>query len=97
MSMKMILIVADAARLDPIRRDLAALDAPGYTAWAVSEGAGRTGLHTGDRVHPGALATLFVVEAEPQATALFEELVRRRDAAGDRITRLFLAPVERQA
>jgi hypothetical protein len=95
--MKMILIVADAARVDAIRGDLAALGAAGYTAIAVSEGAGRSGVHTGDRVHPGALAALFVVESEERAPALFDQLVRRRDAAGDRITRFFLVPVERQA
>lgn len=96
-AMKMIVIVADAARLDAFRRDLVALGAPGYTALAVSEGAGRTGLHTGDRVHPGGLAALFVVESEARAAALFDELVKRRDAAEDHVSRMFLVPVDRQA
>ena len=83
--MKLVLVFADAARLDVIRRDLHDLKALGYSVLPVIEGEGRTGLHSGDRVHPGALA------------ALFEELTRRRDAAGDTISRLFMLPVERQA
>ena len=80
-----------------IRRDLHELGAPGYTALPVIEGAGRGGLHAGDRVHPGALVVVMVVESGERAEALFEEMVRRRDAAADRLTRLFLVPVERQA
>jgi hypothetical protein len=95
--MKLILIAADANRLDVIRADLHALGASGYTTFPVLEGAGRTGVHAGDRVHPGALVGLFVVEADERATALFDELVRRRDAAGDTLSRMFLVPVERQA
>jgi nitrogen regulatory protein PII len=93
--MKMIVMIADEARLDRIREDLAELGAPGYTAFAVVEGAGRTGLHTGSRVHPGGLAGLLIVESDERGNGLFDELARRRDAAGDRISRLFLLPVER--
>jgi hypothetical protein len=95
--MKLVLVAADAARLDAIRADLKALGASGYTTFPVLEGAGRTGTHAGDRVHPGALVGLFVVEPDARAGVLFDELVRRRDAAGDTLTRLFLVPVERQA
>lgn len=95
--MKMILMMADEARLDAIRQDLHELRASGYTAFPVVEGAGRTGLHAGDRVHPGALVAVMVVEPGDRAGLLFDELVRRRDAAGDRVTKLFLVPVERQA
>jgi len=95
--MKLILIVADATRLDALRADLHALGAPGYSLFPVVEGEGRTGVHAADRVHPGALAALIVVAEENEAARLFDQLVARRDAAGDRITRLFLLPVERQA
>lgn len=95
--MKMILMMADAARVDAIRGDLHGLGASGYTAFPVIEGAGRTGRHAGDRVHPGALVALMIVEPEERVDGLFDELVRRRDAAGDRVTKLFLVPVERQA
>ena len=95
--MKMILLVADAARFDAVRDDLRELRASGYTTFPVIEGAGRSGMHTGDRVHPGGLVVLMVVESDDRANPLFEELVRRRDAAGDVMTRLFLVPVERQA
>ena len=95
--MKLVLIVADAARMDALRRDLHELEAPGYSILPVVEGEGRTGLHSGDRVHPGALAALFVVASDAAAVTLFEEIARRRDVAGDPVTRLFLLPVERQA
>ena len=51
----------------------------------------------GDRVHPGALVAVMVVESSDRVERVFDELVRRRDAAGDRVTRMFLVPVERQA
>jgi hypothetical protein len=89
-------MMADAARLDAIRDDLRALGASGYTAFPVVEGAGRSGLHAGDRVHPGALVALMIVESGDRVDRLFDELVRRRDAAGDQVTKLFLVPVERQ-
>uniref|UniRef100_A0A832I3N9 Uncharacterized protein n=1 Tax=Eiseniibacteriota bacterium TaxID=2212470 RepID=A0A832I3N9_UNCEI len=95
--MKMLMMVADAARLRDIQADLRGLGAPGCTVQPVLEGHGRTGVHAGDRVHPGALVSLLVVAEDAQAAMLFDEMVRRRDAAGDRITRLFLLPVERQA
>ena len=95
--MKMILMMADAARWPAIREELGALGAPGYSAVPVLEGAGRTGVHAGDRVHPGGLIGVFIVEPDEEAKRLFEELVRRRDAAQDRISRLFLLPVEREA
>jgi hypothetical protein len=95
--MKMLLVYADAARLDALRKDLAELEAPGYTVIPVVEGGGRTGIHAGDRVHPGALALVMVIDDDAPASRRFDELVRRRDARGDTITRLYLMPVERQA
>jgi hypothetical protein len=93
----MLVIMADASRFDAIREDLAALRAPGYSALPVIEGGGRTGVHAGDRIHPGGLVALFVVEPDASADALFEQMVRRRDAAEDPVTRFFLLPVEREA
>jgi hypothetical protein len=95
--MKMLLMYADAARIDTLRKDLAALGAPGYTVIPVVEGGGRTGIHAGDRVHPGALALVMVIDEDAPADRLFDEMVRRRDAHGDMVSRLFLMPVERQA
>jgi len=95
--MKMILIIADAARLEGCRNVLSEMGAPGYTALPVIEGAGRTGLRTGDRVHPGGLAAVLVIDEDAPADRIFEALAQRRDASGDRVTRIFLLPVERQA
>ena len=95
--MKMLLMYADAARIDLLRGDLVALGAPGYTVIPVLEGGGRTGIHAGDRVHPGALALVMVIEEDVRADRLFDEMVKRRDTHGDLISRLFLMPVERQA
>jgi nitrogen regulatory protein PII len=95
--MKLIMMYAHAHRLDAVRKCLKELNAPGYTVLPVEEGAGRTGVHSGDRVHPGALALVMVIDEDAPAVALFEELVRRRDAHGDHMSRLFLMPVERSA
>lgn len=94
--MKMILMMADAARIDDVRRDLVDLGASGYTMLPVLEGQGRTGMHAGDRVHPGALAAVVAVEEDERANALFDELAARRNADGDDVSRLFLLPVERR-
>jgi nitrogen regulatory protein PII len=94
---KMLMIVADAARLAPIQADLRAMHAPGCTVLPVLEGHGRTGVHAGDRVHPGALVMVVVVAESEQADQLYDAMVRRRDEAGDLVTRMFLLPVERQA
>lgn len=95
--MKMIMIYADASRLEAVRRNLKELSAPGYTVLAVEEGAGKTGVHTGDRVHPGSLALVMVIEEDARAEELFDELVRRRDAYDDHMSKLFMVPVLRQA
>jgi hypothetical protein len=94
---KMLLMMADATRIGEVRRDLAALGAPGYTVLAVAEGGGSTGIHTGDRVHPGALAMVMVVDDDAGADRLFDAMVRRRTEHGDPVSRFFLMPVERQA
>ena len=95
--MKMILIYADATRLEAVRQTFRELNASGYTVLPVEEGAGRTGVHTGDRVHPGALALVMVIEEDARAEVMFDELVRRRDAHGDHMSKLYLIPVLRQA
>ncbi len=95
--MKMVLIMADAARAESIKGELATLGAPGYSAFPVLEGAGRSGVHTGDRVHPGGVEAFFVVEPDAAAERLFAEVARRRDEVQDRVTRLFLIPVEKEA
>jgi nitrogen regulatory protein PII len=95
--MKLVAMIADAARLDTIRADLDAIGVPGYTVMPIAEGHGRTGVHAGDRIHPGALALVLVIEEDARANRVFEELLTRRDARGDAISRLFLSPVERMA
>ncbi|HEX7077346.1 MAG TPA: hypothetical protein VF363_02880 [Candidatus Eisenbacteria bacterium] len=95
--MKMIWMVADAARLASIRVEMEELGAKGYSVLPVTEGSGRTGHHAGDRIHPGGLVAFVIVDEDAAAERLFTALVERRDLAGDTITRLFLLPVERQA
>lgn len=95
--MKMILVVADEARADAFSGYCAELGCGGYTMLPVLQGAGRTGVHAGDRVHPGGLVALFTILEDEKAHAVFDEVVRRRDASGDRISRLFILPVDRQA
>jgi hypothetical protein len=81
--------------LDRVRADLIAAEAPGYMVFQVAEGAGRTGLHTGSREHPGSLAALIVVDSDDHAPRLFDDLARRGADAADEGMRLFMLPVER--
>jgi nitrogen regulatory protein PII len=95
--MKMILMMADASRLESVKADLGELGAPGYTVLPIAEGAGRSGVHSGDRVHPGALAVVMVIDEDLPAARLFDGLAKRRDSRGDDVSRMFLMPVERQS
>lgn len=95
--MKMIWMVADAARLAAIREEIGELGVKGYSVLPVAEGSGRTGHHAGDRIHPGGLVAVVIVDEDREADRLFDQLARRRDQAGDAVTRLFLLPVEREA
>jgi nitrogen regulatory protein PII len=93
----MLMMLADAARVDDVKSDLVALGAPGYTVVPVAEGGGRTGVHAADRVHPGGLAMILVVDEDDRAGVYFDELVKRRAARADAVSKLFLIPVDRQA
>lgn len=95
--MKLLWVVCDAARAEGYKEALATSGAPGWTLSPVLEGSGRTGLHAGDRVHPGGLLQLSCVASDDEAGRLFDVIQRAREAAGDTVTRLFLLPVERQA
>ena len=95
--MKMILMAADAARLPELRAKLKELGACGYSILPMLEGCGETGVHTGDRVHPGALVMAMVVAPDEQAAKIFDAVVGWRDECEDKLTKLFLVPVERQA
>lgn len=95
--MKLVLMYADTSRLESVKTSLRELHAPGYTVLPVEEGAGATGLHRGDRVHPGALSLVMVIDEDERAEALFDELARRRGEHGDAVSKLFLMPVLRQA
>jgi nitrogen regulatory protein PII len=94
--MKLVLAIVDAERADATRADLVELGAPGLTELPVTSGTGRTGIHSGDRVHPGGLVVLFAAVDDADAISIFDGLASRRDAAGDRVSRFFLLPVERQ-
>ena len=93
----MLMIFADANRFEAVKRDLMELGAPGYSAIPVIEGSGRTGLHSGDREHPGSLIALFAVASDDQVEGMFDLIKEKRDQAGDVITRIFMLPVEKQS
>ena len=63
----------------------------------VAEGAGRTGVHAAIACTPARWPWSMVIDEDAPAATLFDELVKRRDARGDDVSRLFLMPVERQA
>jgi hypothetical protein len=95
--MKMLLVLADASRLDDYRAGLDALGSPGHTVCPVLAGEGRTGLRAGDRVHPGAMVVVFSVLEDAQADAMLAGLMDLRGRLQDVVTRFFVLPVERSA
>lgn len=95
--MKLLWVVCDAALAQRYTSALQAAGAPGWTLSPVLEGSGRTGIHAGDRVHPGGLLQLSCVADDAGAARLFEVVLKAREGAGDTVTRLFLIPVEREA
>jgi hypothetical protein len=94
--MKLLWIVADVAHVAEFQRTLDQAGAPGWTVSPVIEGAGRTGVRSADRVHPGALVNLLCVAEDGVSSCRFDAVLAARENAGDAVTRLFLLPVERQ-
>lgn len=80
--MKAVLLITDSEAMREFERVLVAEGHHGFTVMPAVAGAGRRGLRTGDRVHPGSSSLLLTVTDTEQAGPLVDLLRRTRDAAG---------------
>ncbi len=93
--MRLLLVVTDPGAVGPIERGLMGRGQTGFTVIPQAWGSGRTGLHTGDRVHPGGTSVLFTVVPDAAAPGALSAIREARDAAGARdLTRIFSLPAE---
>lgn len=91
--MPMLVVVTDADAMPAFKRALVESGDRGFTVLPTVSGRGRSGLHAGDRVHPGHSSLLFLVVPEEDAPAAIGLLraVRDREQAAAR-TRIFSVP-----
>ena len=91
--MTMLVVVADSDAMPAFERALVASGDHGFTVVPTVSGRGRSGLHAGDRVHPGGSSVLFLVlpDEDEEATVNVLRAVRDRENVAD-TTRIFSVP-----
>jgi len=92
---KAVVVITDSEAMKEFERAFIDEGDRGFTILPTLVGRGKTGLKTGDRVHPGGSSVLFTVlrESELEDTLTFLRSVR--DAAGVRDqTKLYVAPID---
>lgn len=93
--MKAVVVIADSEAVPALEKALLSTGDRGFTVLPTTAGRGRTGIKSGDRVHPGASSILFSVvpESGAEATAaLLLETVRRLGVVDS--TKMYLADVQ---
>jgi nitrogen regulatory protein PII len=80
--MKAIILITDSEAMKEFERVLVAEGHHGFTVMPAVAGSGRTGLKTGDRVHPGSSSLMLTVADPGSASPLVDLLRRTRDAEG---------------
>jgi hypothetical protein len=88
--MKAIILITDSDAMRDFERVLVAEGHHGFTVMPAVAGRGRTGLKTGDRVHPGSSSLMLTVADSSSASPLVDLLRRTRDASGHgEVTRMW--------
>jgi hypothetical protein len=96
--MKAVVVITDSEAVPAFERAFLEDGARGFTVLPALAGRGRTGLKTGDRVHPGGSSVLFTVAPEGELPALLALLRSARDRAGaGEATRMYVAAVDEVA
>ncbi len=93
--MKAVVVITESDALSEFERACMSNPERGFTIVPKVWGRGKTGLKTGDRVHPGGSALLFTVvpDAELAATTAFLRDVRDRAGVAES-TKIYVAPVD---
>ncbi|HJS58075.1 MAG TPA: hypothetical protein VKA01_08235 [Vicinamibacteria bacterium] len=93
--MRLFVVITDSEAMKAFERGFLDGGQRGFTILPKVIGRGRTGLRTGDRVHPGGLSLLFTAVPEEEAEGTLRFLHGVRDQAGVRAqTKIFSMPVE---
>ncbi len=93
--MRMLLVVTEPDAVREMERALLAGGHHGFTVVPNAWGSGRSGLHTGDRVHPGGTSVLFSVVPDEAVEGVVASIRQARDRAGaGQVTRIFSVPAE---
>jgi hypothetical protein len=89
----MLVVVTESDALPAFERALLESGDRGFTVVPRVWGRGRSGMHAGDRVHPGGSSLLFLVVPEEDLASTQDLLRRVRDQEGvaDR-TKMFVVP-----
>lgn len=93
--MRMLVVITDSEAMQAFERGFLEQGDRGFTIVPRVVGRGRTGLRTGDRVHPGGSSLLFTVVPDDDVEATLAFLRRSRDESGAReVTKIYSLPVE---
>lgn len=93
--MRMLVVITDSEAMKAFERGFLENGDRGFTIAPRVVGRGRTGLRTGDRVHPGGSSLLFTVVPDDDVEATLAFLKRTRDQAGAaELTKIYSLPVE---
>jgi len=88
--MKAIILITESDAMRDFERVLVAEGHHGFTVMPAVAGKGRTGLKTGDRVHPGSSSLMLTVADAERTSPLVDLLRRTRDAGGHgEVTRMW--------
>jgi len=89
--MKAVVVVTDSEAVRELEGACLTSPTRGFTVVPNVWGRGRSGLHTGDRVHPGGTSILFTVVPEAELEAAVANLRAARDRAGVAdVTKMFV-------
>ena len=93
--MKAVVVITDSDAMEAFERAFLESGDRGFTIMPTVAGRGKTGLKTGDRVHPGGSSLLFTVLADDDVEGALAFLRSVRDTEGVREqTKLYVAAVE---
>lgn len=93
--MRAVVVITDAEAMPDFERAFLRAGSHGFTIVPTVFGRGRTGLKTGDRVHPGGSSLLFTVVGDAEVAEVVASIERARDDAGARdSTKIYTAAVD---
>lgn len=93
--MKAVVVITDSEAVQQFEKTCLTNPSRGFTVIPQALGRGRSGLHTGDRIHPGGESILFTVVPDAELEATLAALRSARDLAGvAEVTRIFVSEVQ---